>query len=158
MNDPSGQMAASGAPRRATPTGRGTRPPLAQTFRALRNTNFRLYWIGQVISSVGTWMQRVAQAWLVLRLTNSPFALGAAIACQTAPVMFLALFGGVLADRVPKRRLLIITQMTMLTQATLLAVLTAGGWIQLIHVYLLAALWGIANALDYPTRQSFIKE
>lgn len=107
---------------------------------------------------VGTWMQRVAQAWLVLQLTGSPLALGIATACQTAPVLLFSLFGGVVADRVPKHRLLIVTQTVMLIQASLFAVLTAGGWIRLIDIYLLAALWGIANAFDYPARQSFTKE
>jgi MFS family permease len=138
--------------------GRGTRRPFSRTFRALHNPNYRLFWIGQVVSMFGTWMQRVAQAWLVLRLTDSPFALGVVIACQTAPVLALALIGGVLADRLPKHRLLLITQTIMLMQASVLAVLAAGGWIRLIHIYLLAALWGIANAVDYPTRQSFVKE
>jgi MFS family permease len=141
-----------------TPTGRLGRRPLRHTFRALQNSNYRLFWIGQIISMLGTWMQRVAQAWLVLRLTDSPLALGIATACQTAPVLVLSLFGGVLADRVPKHRLLIVTQGIMLVQASLFATLTAGGWIRLSHIYLLAALWGIANAFDYPARQSFTKE
>jgi MFS family permease len=155
MRTPSAAQPVEHPPR---PAGRAGRPPLSQTFRALQNANFRLYWIGQVISSVGTWMQRVAQAWLVLRLTNSPLALGIATASQTAPVLLLALFGGVLADRVPKRRLLLITQTVMLVQASLFALLTVGGWIQPLSIYFLAALWGTANAVDYPTRQSFVKE
>ena len=85
------------------------RPPLTQAFRALRNTNYRLFWCGQIISMIGTWMDRIAQAWLVLRLTDSPLALGILTACQTLPVLILALFGGVIADRVPKRRLLVIS-------------------------------------------------
>jgi MFS family permease len=131
---------------------------MAQTFRALRNPNYRLFWCGQVVSMVGTWMQRVAQAWLVLKLTDSPLALGIATACQTAPVLVLSLFGGVVADRVPKHRLLVVTQTVMLVQASLFAVLTAGGWIRLGDIYLLAALWGVANAFDYPARQAFTKE
>src|SRR4051812_18168908 len=120
VSNPAAVQPAEHAPR---PTGRAGRLPLRQTFRALRNPNFRLYWIGQVVSSIGTWMQRVAQAWLVLRLTDSPLALGIATASQTAPVLLLALFGGVLADRVPKRRLLLITQTIMLVQAALFALL-----------------------------------
>jgi len=122
--------------------GRAPRPPLKQAFRALRNPNYRLFWFGQVISMVGTWMQRIGQAWLVLRLTNSPLALGIVTACQTLPVLLLALFGGVIADRMPKRRVLVITQGIMLVQASVLAVLTAGGWIHLIDLYLLAAVLG----------------
>ena len=138
--------------------GRRTRPPLKQTFRALRNPNYRLFWFGQVVSMVGTWMQRIGQAWLVLRLTDSPLALGVVTACQTLPVLLLALFGGVIADRMPKRRVLVITQGVMLAQASLLAVLTAGGWISLVQLYILAAVLGTASALDNPTRQAFVKE
>jgi MFS family permease len=138
--------------------GRKPRPPLKQTFRALRNPNYRLFWFGQVISMVGTWMQRIGQAWLVLRLTNSPLALGIVTACQTLPVLVFALFGGVIADRLPKRRLLVITQGIMLTQASVLALLTAGGWISLIQLYVLAAVLGTASAIDNPTRQAFVKE
>lgn len=138
--------------------GRKPRPPLKQTFRALRNPNYRLFWFGQAASMIGTWMQRIGQAWLVLRLTDSPLALGVVTACQTLPVLLLALFGGVIADRMPKRRVLVITQGVMLAQASVLALLTAGGWIQLIHLYILAAVLGTASALDNPTRQAFVKE
>lgn len=134
------------------------RPPLKQAFRALQNPNYRYYWIGQIISAIGTWMQTIAQAWLVLQLTNSPLALGLVTTCQTLPVLFLVLFGGVFADRLPKRRLLLITQTTMLLQAALLAVLTAGGWMHLSYLYILAAILGIASALDNPTRSAFVKE
>ncbi|MDQ2788128.1 MAG: MFS transporter [Chloroflexota bacterium] len=138
--------------------GRTARRPLNRTFRSLRNPNYRLYWIGQVISMLGTWMQTIGQAWLVLRLTDSPLALGVVTACQTLPVLVFGLFGGVIADRVPKRRLLVITQTMMLVQASALALLTAGGWINLAALYLLAAVLGTATALDNPTRQSFVKE
>jgi MFS family permease len=137
---------------------RPARPPLKQAFRALRNRNYRLFWSGQIVSMVGTWMQRIAQAWLVLGLTNSPLALGIVTACQTGPVLLLALFGGVVADRVPKRRLLVITQTVMLIQGAILAILTAGGWIQLSQIYVLAAVLGTATAIDSPTRQAFVKE
>ncbi|MGN6563768.1 MAG: MFS transporter [Thermomicrobiales bacterium] len=142
----------------SSPARRPARPPLKEAFRALRNWNYRLFWCGQIVSMVGTWMQRIAQAWLVLGLTNSPLALGIVTACQTGPVLFLALFGGVVADRVPKRRLLVITQTVMLIQASILAILTAGGWIQLHELYLLAAVLGTATAIDSPTRQAFVKE
>jgi MFS family permease len=141
-----------------TPGTRKKRPPLKQAFRALKNANYRYFWFGQVISMVGTWMQRIAQAWLVLKLTNSPLALGIVTACQTLPVLFFALFGGVIADRVPKRRLLIVTQGVMLVQASTLAFLTATGWIQLYQMYILAAILGTASAIDNPTRQAFVKE
>ncbi len=147
-----------GAPPMGKRPGRTARPPLKQTFRALRNPNYRLFWIGQIVSMVGTWMQRVGQAWLVLRLTDSPLALGIVTACQTLPVLLLALFGGVVADRVPKRRLLVITQLVMLAQATLLAALTATGAINLVSLSILAAVLGAATAMDNPTRQAFVKE
>lgn len=142
----------------AQPVNRPARPPLKQAFRALRNPNYRLFWCGQVVSMIGTWMDRIAQAWLVLRLTNSPLALGILTACQTLPVLLLALFGGVIADRMPKRRLLVMTQSVMLAQAVVLTVLTAAGYIRLIDMYLLAAVFGVATALDNPTRQAFVKE
>lgn len=134
------------------------RPPFAQTFRALRNPNYRLFWCGQIVSMVGTGMQRIAQAWLVLRLTNSPLALGVVTSCQMAPVLFFALFGGVIADRVPKRRLMLITQTTMLVQAAAMALITVLGWARLADIYLLAAVLGTANAVDNPTQQAFVKE
>ncbi|MCA1666806.1 MAG: MFS transporter [Thermomicrobia bacterium] len=140
------------------PMGRAARRPLTRTFRSLRNPNYRLYWIGQVVSMLGTWMQTIAQAWLVLRLTDSPFALGVVTACQTLPVLVFALFGGVIADRVPKWRLLVITQTVMLVQTSAVAFLTAGGWINLTALYLLAGVLGTATALDNPTRQAFVKE
>ncbi len=139
-------------------SGKPPRPPLRQAFRALHNGNYRLFWSGQIISMVGTWMQRIAQAWLVLRLTHSPVALGLVTACQTVPVLVLVLFGGVVADRVPKRRLLVTTQAVMLVQAAILAVLVATGWINLILLYILAAVLGTATALDNPARQAFVKE
>ena len=134
------------------------RAALEQTFRALRNRNYRLFWSGQVISAIGAWMQRTALAWFVLRATDSPVALGLVTMFQTLPVLCLALFGGVIADRVPKRRLLIVTQSVMLVQALALALVTADGAANLTVIYLLAAALGSATALDSPTRQAFVKE
>ncbi|HZO32697.1 MAG TPA: MFS transporter [Chloroflexota bacterium] len=127
-------------------------------FRALHNRDFRLFWSGQVVSNTGTWAQSIAQAWLVLRLTDSPLALGTVTMLQALPVLLLGLFGGVIADRFPKRRLLLITQIGMLTQATLLAILTMTGLVQLWQVYVLALSLGVMNALDNPTRQTFVAE
>ncbi len=129
-----------------------------RTFRSLRNRNYRLYWCGQVVSLSGTWMQRIAQSWLVLQLTHSPLALGTVTTVQFAPILLLSLFGGVLADRVPKWRFLMLTQTVMAVQALILAILVSTGQVQLIHVYILAAVLGIANALDNPTRQAFVIE
>jgi len=128
---------------------------LATTFSSLRVYNYRLYWLGQLVSLTGTWMQRTAQAWLVLKLTNSAFAVGTVTALQFLPITLLSLFGGVIADRVPKRRLLIVTQSISAVQALLLALLTQIGAIQLWHLYLLVLVLGLTNAFDNPARQSF---
>lgn len=128
-------------------------------FQALRLRNFRLFWTGQVISLTGTWMQTTAQAWLVLKLTNdSPFALGVVITLQFIPVMLFALFGGVLADRLPKRGTLVLTQGMLLAQAALFGGLVATGLIQLWQVYVLAVVQGLITAIDNPLRQAFLYE
>lgn len=137
---------------------RGIGKRLGHTFRALHHRDFRLFWSGQVVSNTGTWAQTVAQAWLVLRLTDSPLALGTVTMLQALPVLLLGLFGGVIADRFPKRRLLLITQLGMLTQAVLLGTLTLTGLIQLWEVYVLALSLGVMNALDNPTRQTLVAE
>lgn len=128
-------------------------------FQALRVRNFRLFWTGQLISLTGTWMQTTAQAWLVLQMTDSsPFALGVVITLQYIPVMLFALFGGVLADRLPKRRTLVVTQSLLMVQASLFGVLVATGSIQLWQVYVLAVVQGLITAVDNPVRQSFLYE
>ena len=132
--------------------------PVPRTFQSLRNYNFRLFWFGQLMSLIGTWMQTVGQAWLVLELTQSPLALGTVTALQFLPVLVLTLFAGVIVDRLPKRRLLLVTQSAALVQALALALLVSSGLVQLWHVYLLAALLGLVNAFDNPTRQAFIIE
>jgi MFS family permease len=134
------------------------KPPLSVAFRALRIPNYRLFWVGQLVSLTGTWMQSIAQAWLVLRLTNSPFALGAVTMAQTLPFLLLSLFGGVIADRVSKRRLLVITQTAMLVDAFVLGLLTSTGRITLAQIYVLVAVMGTASAIDNPTRQAFVSE
>jgi MFS family permease len=134
------------------------RAAAARTFRSLQNRNYRLYWCGQVISLSGTWMQRIALAWLVLQVTHSPLALGSVTTVQFAPILCFSLFGGVIADRVRKWRFLLFTQSLMAVQALILAILTASGHIQLYQIYILAAILGIANSLDNPTRQAFVVE
>src|SRR5262245_55977502 len=129
-----------------------------RTFQSLTNRNYRLYWFGQVVSMSGTWMQRIAQAWLVLQLTNSPLALGTVTTIQFTPILLFSLFGGVLADRLPKWRFITCTQTIMAMQALTLAILVGTGRIQLYQIYLLAAVLGVASALDMPTRQSFVAE
>jgi MFS family permease len=120
--------------------------------------NYRLFWIGQMISQTGSWMQRTAQDWLVLQLTHSPFALGVVTALQFLPVLLLSLIGGVITDRWPKHRLVTITQVAALLQAAIFALLVGTGVIQLWHVYVLATLQGIITAIDNPVRQSFVVE
>jgi MFS family permease len=131
---------------------------MAGTFRSLRNYNYRLFYFGQMISLTGTWMQTIALAWLVLDRTHSPLALGTVTMLQFLPISLLVLFGGVLADRVPKRRLLVVTQTVAMAQAFALAFLTWSGAITIWQIYVLAAVLGLTNALDNPTRQVFVVE
>ncbi len=131
---------------------------LLRTFVALRHRNFRLFWFGQLISLTGTWMQSIGQAWLILELTHSAWLLGVLGALQFLPVMLLSLFGGVLADRLPKRKVLLFTQSFAMLQATMLWILVATGHIQIWEVLVLAGLLGLTNSLDMPTRQAFVVE
>jgi MFS family permease len=130
--------------------------PLA--LRALQHRDFRLFWCGQLISLVGTWMQSVGQAWLVLELTNSPFKLGLLSTLQFAPMLFLAIVAGALTDRLPKRRLIIGTQVALLLQAFTLSALVWTGQVRYWHLAVLATLLGLVNTVDMPARQSFIAE
>ena len=131
---------------------------LLRTFSALRHRNYRLFFFGQMISQIGTWMQTTAQAWLVLELTHSAWLLGLMGVLQYLPVMVFSLVGGVLADRVPKRTLLLVTQSVALVQATIMWLLVVTGTVQIWYIMLLTALLGVSNALDSPTRQSFVGE
>ncbi len=129
------------------------------TFRSLRVRNYRLFAAGQVVSLSGTWAQRVAQSWLVLELTdNSGLALGVATALQFLPVVLFGLYGGVLADRYDKRRLLVGAQAAMGVLALLLAGLDLSGVVVLWHVFALAFALGLASAVDTPVRQAFLVE
>jgi MFS family permease len=129
-----------------------------RTFAALRHRNFRLFWFSQLVSLSGTWMHAVAQGWLVLELTNQPFWLGAVAAAGTLPVLAFSLFGGVAADRLPKRTLLLTTQSFSAVLALALGLLVATGHVRVWQVLAVALLLGTANALDLPARQSFIVE
>jgi MFS family permease len=129
-----------------------------QTFAALANRNFRRYFGGQAISLIGTWMQSVAQSWLVLELTGSGTALGVVVALQTLPVLLLGPYGGVVADRVDKRRLMIVLQSMMGVLALVLGLLTVTHVVTLWEVYLLAFLLGLNNCFENPARQSFVLE
>ena len=130
------------------------------TFASLRVHNYRLYAAGGLISNSGTWMGRVAQDWLVLtELTDhSASALGIATGLQFAPFLLLAPWSGMIADRFPKRRILLATQSTLLATALLLGALTVTGAVQLWHVYALALVQGLAQAVDNPARQTFVSE
>jgi MFS family permease len=127
-------------------------------FRSLRHRNFRLFWIGQLISLIGTWMQSVAQAWLVLNLTHSPFKLGVVTALQFLPILVFSFFTGPFIDSLPKRKIVITGQTVLMLQAFLLAILDWSGAIQYWHVVVLAAILGMVNTIDMPARQSFIIE
>ena len=128
------------------------------TFSALSVPNFRLYFAGQSISLVGTWMQMVAQAWLVLEITGSATWVGLTFAAQTLPILLVGPYGGLVADRADKRRLLVALQVVMGALALVLAVLTLTDRVLLWHVLVLAALLGLADAFEKPTRQSFLVE
>ena len=125
---------------------------------ALRHRDFRLFWIGQLISQVGTWMQSVAQAWLVLELTHSPLQLGFVSALQFIPVLILSPVGGVLSDRFAKRRVLLISQTAMQLQAFVLAALVWSGRVQYWHVAVLALIYGLGRSIDIPARQSYVTD
>ena len=135
-----------------------SRSSLRNGARALAHRNYRLFFGGQGISLVGTWMQTVAQAWLVLKLTSDPFMLGVLSVAQFLPVMVLGLFGGIVADALPKRQTLIATQTSQMILAFLLFGLTVAGTVQVWHIMVLALLLGVTNAVDMPTRQAFAVE
>jgi MFS family permease len=134
------------------------RERLRRTFSSLEIFNYRIFWLGQLISLSGTWMQATAQAWLVLKLTNSPTALGTVTMLQFLPVMLLTLFGGVLADRLPKRTVIICTQVAGALQAFIMAALVLSNRVEVWQIYGLAFFLGLINAFDNPTRQAFVVE
>jgi MFS family permease len=138
----------------ALPAGR--RQP--STFRALRHRNYRLFFFGQLISLIGTWMQTIAQQWLVYRLTGSATMLGMISLLGVLPLLPMSLWGGSLADRFPKRSIIVVTQATMMVLAFLLAALTWTGTVQVWQVMVLAVALAAANAVDIPARQAFIVE
>jgi len=142
--------------RGAAPAGSGF--ALANGGRAFRHRNYRLFFGGQLISLVGTWMQQVAQGWLVLQLTNDPLWLGLVAVAQFGPVIMFGLFGGLIADQWPKRRTLLATQTSAMLLAFALFLLTVTGAVQVWQVMILAALLGTTNAIDMPTRQAFAVE
>ncbi|MGW0617260.1 MFS transporter [Streptomyces sp. NPDC002765] len=150
----SGSGAASApAPTATTPVTRRS-----SMFSSLKVRNYRLFFLGQVVSNIGTWMQRIAQDWLVLSLTGSATAVGVTTALQFLPMLLFGLYGGVLVDRLPKRRTLLFTQSAMGVSGIALALLTLSGHVQVWHVYVAAFFVGLATVVDNPARQSFVTE
>ena len=131
---------------------------LPAAMRALRHRNFQLFFSGQLVSLIGTWMQSLAQAWLVYRLTGSSVQLGMVSFCGQIPVFLFAAVGGTVADRFNRHRIIIGTQVSSMMLASILTVLTLSGHVQVWHVFILATLLGIVNAFDIPARQAFIVE
>ncbi len=125
---------------------------------ALRHRDFRLFWSGQLVSLIGTWMQSVGQAWLVLELTGSAFQLGVVNALQFAPILFLSPVGGSLSDRFVKRNVILATQTAMMLQALVLFALVRSGRVQYWHVALLATIYGLGRAIDIPARQAYVTD
>jgi MFS family permease len=145
------------------PDGAAPLPPargggFARGFVAMRHPNYRRYWFGQIGSLVGAWMQSVALPWLVLQLGGSPLQLGLVMAFMFGPSLFLAPLGGVMADRVDKRRMLIAVNLVAMAQAATLFVLALTGVVEIWHIFLLALVAGFVNAIEMPLRQAFVAE
>ncbi|MEU2990257.1 MFS transporter [Streptomyces griseoincarnatus] len=154
----------SGAASAPAPDPYGTRTALDaparknSMFSSLRIRNYRLFFLGQVVSNIGTWMQRIAQDWLVLSLTGSSAAVGITTALQFLPMLLFGLYGGVLVDRLRKRPTLLVTQSAMALTSIALAVLTLTGLVEVWHIYVAALALGLATVVDNPARQSFVSE
>ncbi|MFH0802227.1 MAG: MFS transporter [bacterium] len=129
-----------------------------RTFSALKHRNYRLYWFGQMVSLSGSWIQILAQGWLVLKLTDSPLYLGLVNAAASLPLLLLSMWGGVLADRFDKRKILLLTQFVSMLLAIVLGALISLELIKIWHVFLIAFLLGTVNSIDAPTRQAYIVE
>ena len=133
-------------------------PRWPRTLAALEVRNYRLYLSSQIVATTGLWMQRIAQDWLVLELTGSITAVGVAVALQFLPVLLFGLVGGVIADRYPKRRILLITQSVAASMALTLGLLALTHTVQAWHVFLVATILGFVTVVDNPTRQVFVSE
>ncbi|WP_024759950.1 MFS transporter [Streptomyces exfoliatus] len=129
-----------------------------ETFSSLRIRNYRLFFTGAIVSNTGTWMARITQDWLVLSLTGSAAAVGITTALQFLPMLLFGLYGGVIADRYPKRNLLLVSQAALGLCGLALAVLTLSGSVQVWHVYLIAFLLGMVTVVDNPARQAYVAE
>jgi MFS family permease len=131
---------------------------IRQTFVALEERDFRIFWLGQLVSVTGTWMQTVAQGWLVLTLTNSPFVLGLAAAVRSLPVLVLALAAGYVADRFDRRVIVLCTTTAATVVTGVLGILTIAGRVDIATVLVLAGVLGVTNAFEMPARQSYVSE
>src|SRR5688572_21682366 len=131
---------------------------IPKTFSALRHRNYQLYFGGQLVSVAGTWMQIVAQGWIVYELSRSELTLGIVGFASAIPALLVSPFGGVIVDRFPKRNLLVLTQTTAMVLALILALLAFTGLVEVWHVIALSAMLGLVNAVDGPARQAFVVE
>src|SRR5512133_1707226 len=132
--------------------------PRSTTFSAMRHRNFQLYFGGQLISNIGTWMQIIAQGWVVYQIGHSELILGVVVFASAIPVLLVSPWAGVVVDRVSRQKLLMMTQSGAMILAFVMAALTFTNAIQEWHVIVLAALLGVVNAFDAPARQAFVPE
>lgn len=137
-------------------TSRPARGWIGNTFSSLGHRNYRLFFTGQIVSLIGTWMQNTAQQWLVYELTGSEALLGTVAAVGVAPILFLSTLGGVVAERCPRRSILFVTQSSAMLLAFVLGSLVLAGWVQVWHIMVISALLGTVMAVDIPTRQAFV--
>ena len=146
----------SPTPEETPPPERGSgRPSALALLNVFRHRNYRLFFTGQLVSLMGTWITSVAQGWLVYSMTHSPFLLGVVSFCGQVPVFFISSFGGMISDRLDRRKMLVWTQGLSMLQAAALAALTLSGIVQVWHIVALALFKGFVNAFDVPTRQAF---
>src|SRR5262245_55250143 len=131
---------------------------LRRTFVALEERDFRIFWLGQLVSVTGTWMQTVAQGWLVLELSGSPFVLGVAAAARSVPVLLLAFPAGIVADRFDRRKIVIATNVVAAIASTILGVLAVANRVDVPIILVIAAILGVTNAFEMPARQSYVSE
>lgn len=136
----------------------GLKHGVGNTFASLEHRNYRLWFAGQLVSLVGTWMQSTAQGYLVYELTGSPAFLGYVGFAMGVPSWLFMMYGGVVADRIPRKTVLLTTQACMMLLAAVLALLSFSGWVQPWHIVVLALGLGVINAFDAPARQAFVNE
>src|ERR1700690_1904447 len=151
-------MANSGEKRSSAKTNLEDTRRIPQMIRAMRHRNFQLFFSGQMISLVGTWMDNIAEAWLVYRLTGSSLLLGTVAFAGQIPIFLLGPIGGLVADRFDRRSIIVVTQVSSMILASILSFLTLTGRVTVWEVILLASLMGVVNAFDVPARQSFLVE